>query len=45
VACQDEAGALQYLGLVDQDAVGAWGGLQHGRQQDAGPAGDIGDGA
>jgi hypothetical protein len=37
------SGALQHLGLVDQDAPGTRGGLEHGRHQGAGPAGDVGD--
>ena len=43
LAFQDGPGALQHLWLVDQDALGAWGGLEHGRQQGADPAGDVGD--
>jgi hypothetical protein len=34
---------LEHLGPLDQDAVGAWGGLEHGREQGADPAGDVGD--
>ena len=43
VAFQDGPGPLQHLGLVDQDAPGTRGGLEHGRQQGADPAGDVGD--
>jgi hypothetical protein len=43
VAFQEGSGALQHPGLVDQDAPGARGGLQHRRHQGAGPAGDVGD--
>jgi hypothetical protein len=45
VAFQDGPGALQHLGLVEQDAVGGRGDLQDGREQGAGPAGDVGDGS
>jgi hypothetical protein len=34
---------LEHRGLVDQDPVGARGGLQHRRHQGAGPPGDVGD--
>jgi hypothetical protein len=43
LAFQERPGALEHLGLVDQDAVGGRGGLEHGPQQGAGPAGDVGD--
>jgi hypothetical protein len=43
LAVQERPGVLEHLGLVDQDAAGPRGGLEHGRQQGAGPAGDVGD--
>jgi hypothetical protein len=43
LALQDGLRVLENVWLVDQDAVGAWGGLEHGREQGAGPAGDVGD--
>jgi hypothetical protein len=43
LAFQDGPGALQHLWLLHQDPLDAGGGLEHGREQGTGPAGDVGD--